>query len=203
MPFVSDWIFVPEAASMIRGRPGVEDSETEILLALRDGALQAQGILDTPDGPQAITLGREWWINLEYRWGPNMVWWRNNDAIIYKTLEGRQISLPPAIKLPEGLEAREVRVRRSDVERLWPVGGSREPAGDPPPITSLGRPRGSTKYDWVAFHAEIAIRMANSLDGFPEVQADLEREMAEWCAAEWGEEPSESVIREQVGRYYR
>lgn len=60
------------------------------------------------------------------------------------------------------------------------------------------------KYDWAAFHAEIAKKVGTDPDGFPVVQADLEREMMEWCEKKWGEDncPVESTIREQVRTYY-
>jgi hypothetical protein len=72
--------------------------------------------------------------------------------------------------------------------------------------TSSVRRRGRRPtHDWASFHAEIARRVGNDPDGFPVVQADLERDMADWCLKEWGEGncPSESTIREQVARYYR
>lgn len=57
-----------------------------------------------------------------------------------------------------------------------------------------GRPR---KYDWDAFHREV-IRLANLPDGLPETQAELERQMAEWCNLHWGVEPSEGVLKDKV-----
>jgi hypothetical protein len=58
------------------------------------------------------------------------------------------------------------------------------------------------KYDWDAFHCEVT-RIANMPDGLPEVQADLERRMAGWCLQEWGEEPSESMLRMHVFMVYQ
>ena len=70
------------------------------------------------------------------------------------------------------------------------------PADSVPPLRN--RP---TKYDWDAFFAEIVIRA--DLDGLPDVQADLERDMADWCLEHWGEQPSESTIRTKVSGIYR
>jgi hypothetical protein len=72
--------------------------------------------------------------------------------------------------------------------------------------TSNVRHRGRRpSYDWAAFHVEVAKRVGSDPDGFPVVQADLERGMADWCLNTWGEDncPSESTVREQVARYYR
>jgi hypothetical protein len=44
-----------------------------------------------------------------------------------------------------------------------------------------GRP---PKYDWQEFHVQIAL-IANSPDGLPERQAELERMMADWCFSKW------------------
>jgi hypothetical protein len=58
------------------------------------------------------------------------------------------------------------------------------------------------KYSWDDFFYEI-IRRANLPDGLPSSQADFEREIAEWCVNKWGEEPSESVLREKISTIYR
>jgi hypothetical protein len=68
----------------------------------------------------------------------------------------------------------------------------------PAPGIQKGRP---PKYDWPAFHAEIAIRA--DLDGLRDTQAELERAMAEWCLRTWGREPPESMVRDNVSRIYR
>jgi hypothetical protein len=64
--------------------------------------------------------------------------------------------------------------------------------------TRRGRRR---KYDWEAFYREI-IRVANEPDGLPEIQADLETRMTEWCEANWDEVPVESMIRTHVSMVY-
>ena len=71
--------------------------------------------------------------------------------------------------------------------------------------TTPARRRGRRpQYDWAPFHAEIARIVGNDPDGFPVIQADLERTMTDWCENKWGENkcPSESTIRNQVSRYY-
>ncbi len=71
--------------------------------------------------------------------------------------------------------------------------------------TTPARRRGRRpQYDWASFHAEIARIVGKDPDGFPVIQADLERTMTDWCETSWGENkcPSESTIRVQVSKYY-
>jgi len=64
------------------------------------------------------------------------------------------------------------------------------------------RPRGRPpKFSWEEFYAEIAVRA--DLDGLPPTQADLTRAMSEWCLKHWGEEPSESLLKEKIAPIYR
>ncbi|MDJ0944575.1 MAG: hypothetical protein QNJ30_14010 [Kiloniellales bacterium] len=72
-------------------------------------------------------------------------------------------------------------------------------AEDLPKGHSSGRPR---KYDWDAFYREV-IRIANLPDGLPATQAELDRTMAEWFQRTYGQEPSESVLKERVRNIYR
>jgi hypothetical protein len=108
----------------------------------------------------------------------------------------------------------DLKVSFDDVKRLWPVSETAEstqlveqPQGPRVPApTTLAAPRGRRpKYDWEAFHIEIARRVGKDPDGLPEVQADLEKAMADWCLMTWGPEglPAESTIRLQVTRHYR
>ena len=73
------------------------------------------------------------------------------------------------------------------------------------PQTTPARRRGRRpKYDWAAFHVEIARRVGKDPDGFPVIKADLEEEMTKWCVKTWGENntPAESTIRLQLSEYY-
>jgi hypothetical protein len=75
----------------------------------------------------------------------------------------------------------------------------------PPPSGTIvertargGRP---PKYRWDDFFAEIIVRA--DLDGLPETQAGLVRNMAEWCLDKWGDEPAESVLKEKISPIYK
>jgi hypothetical protein len=61
-----------------------------------------------------------------------------------------------------------------------------------------GRP---PTFPWDEFFIEI-IRRANMPDGLPETQAELEREMSEWCDQNWGDAPGESTIRGRIAAVY-
>jgi hypothetical protein len=59
------------------------------------------------------------------------------------------------------------------------------------------------KYDWEDFYRQIVL-IANTPDGLPETQAELEREMAQWCIDNnWPSEPSESHIRSKISPIYQ
>jgi hypothetical protein len=61
-----------------------------------------------------------------------------------------------------------------------------------------GRP---TLYDWPTFYVEIIVRA--DLDGLPAKQAELVRDMLEWCQRHWKKEPSESLVKEKIAPIYR
>lgn len=60
-----------------------------------------------------------------------------------------------------------------------------------------GRP---PKWDWDAFTREM-LHLANTPDGLPERPA-LTKHMKEWCQAQWGDEPSDGMIRDRIARLY-
>ena len=61
--------------------------------------------------------------------------------------------------------------------------------------------RGRPSYDWEAVNFEV-VRIANSPDGLPEKQGDLERVILNWCVENWGFEPGESTVRGHISKYY-
>ena len=60
-----------------------------------------------------------------------------------------------------------------------------------------GRP---PKYDWDEFNREV-VRRANTPDGLPDRNM-LTRDMREWCIQHWGDEPSDSLLRERIAKIY-
>ena len=60
-------------------------------------------------------------------------------------------------------------------------------------LSKRGRP---PRYPWDEFWREVT-RIAD-LDGLPEIQADLEEVMAQWCENNWNEQPGTSTIREKI-----
>ena len=63
------------------------------------------------------------------------------------------------------------------------------------------RPGAKPKYNWDEFFTELVVRA--DLDGLPETQAELQREMAQWCTDTWGEEPGESMISGKIRAIYK
>ncbi|MBN8179975.1 hypothetical protein [Roseibium aggregatum] len=78
---------------------------------------------------------------------------------------------------------------------------SQSPSGSPKEQTGppRGRPPG---YDWDRFTLEI-IKRANSLDGLPETQAELVRDMLQWFSDQFGSEPAESSVKARISKIYR
>jgi len=98
-----------------------------------------------------------------------------------------------------------VQFRRDQVERLWPgllTQDNAEPMPQPEPSKAHrnagGRPE---KYDWWSFAVEVA-RRANTPDGLPERHI-LTRDMTDWCATHWAEEPAPSLLRDRIADFYK
>jgi len=62
-----------------------------------------------------------------------------------------------------------------------------------------GRP---TEYDWDGFTMEI-IRLANTPDGLPETQAELNQIMLQWFNNSYGKEPAESSVKSRISKVYK
>jgi hypothetical protein len=69
------------------------------------------------------------------------------------------------------------------------------------PAEATKDPRGRKGYDWDPFWREVT-RIADSLDGLPETQAELETIMSKWCEEAWGKEPAPSTVRERLSPIY-
>ena len=73
-----------------------------------------------------------------------------------------------------------------------------EPGSDLPAKSKGGRPR---EYDWDALTIEI-IRIANSPDGLPEIQAELIEQLLQWCENSWGKQPAHSSVKSRVSKIH-
>ncbi len=69
----------------------------------------------------------------------------------------------------------------------------------PQPERKRGRP---PAYDWDAFYIEV-IRIANTSDGLPTTQSELERKMAQWFVNRYDKEPGETTLKDRVRRIYK
>ncbi len=66
-------------------------------------------------------------------------------------------------------------------------------------IERRGRKR---KYDWDSFYVQVTL-IADEPDGLPTKQADLEKQMADWCLENWEEQPGESAVRGKLSKVYK
>ena len=53
------------------------------------------------------------------------------------------------------------------------------------------------KYDWQSFDAQV-VAIAH-YDGLPDLQAELEKKMLQWCEDHWGSQPGLSTVRGRLG----
>ena len=58
------------------------------------------------------------------------------------------------------------------------------------------------RYPWDDFHAEVARYILKS-GKLPKNQSALVNAMLLWCTNNWGTEPAESIIKEQIAAYYK
>ena len=86
-----------------------------------------------------------------------------------------------------------IEIDTSDLMRVFPDSNSTKK------METRGR---NEKYKWNDFYEKI-ILIADTPDGLPDKQADLEKEMAEWCTFEWDEAPAESTIRAKISPIYQ
>lgn len=63
-------------------------------------------------------------------------------------------------------------------------------------------PGGRPLKDWDTFHVEV-IAIANTPDGLPDKQADLERRMLDWCQQHMADPPQETAVRDRVSAIYQ
>jgi hypothetical protein len=183
----------------------------EVLSALRSGRLQARGILwgsSDKEEDSTVNIHPIFWnfdfVTWPLYFDPNSI---NNEK-----------------QWPAGIELKRSRldedksffgcisVSTSELFLLFPSpsqGGASDINTHPSPTTSLrdeqlgitpdrrGRPR---RYDYQSFYAAIIVRA--DLDGIPEKQAELARDMALWCQAYWGEAPGDTWMKEQLSPIY-
>jgi hypothetical protein len=90
----------------------------------------------------------------------------------------------------------DVEIRCHDLIKWIGEDGKEAPSASTPQNRSGAKPQ----YKWEEFYIEISI--IADLDGLPDIQAELEKEMANWCLENWGKEPSESTIRAKISPIY-
>ena len=75
----------------------------------------------------------------------------------------------------------------------------RQPNSDAEGPAPAKRRGAKPKYAWDEFWREV-VRVANTPDGLPQKQADLESHMLRWCQRSWDDEPGLSTIREKLNK---
>ena len=169
-----DWIALSESAERAAQAFGAELSavETALVAAFHDGKIRTRGRCRRYFAHERLDdVAKSSWDRVSVDWQANKFAILDTGVPIYTFSD--------------------VVVCREDLAK-W-INGAMG-TGQTVQSNKRGRPR---KYDWDAFHREV-IRLANLSDGLPETQAELERQMAEWCDRHWDAEPSESVLKEKV-----
>jgi hypothetical protein len=163
----------------------IEDKhKRELLVALKLGTLRAQGDLWHFDWPRFRLENACSDISPQY-WEWDRVDWEDS---LLRVFRGRS----------HCGEFNEVSVPAVDLLKAFPSGARPLVLEVPSKERRRGRP---PKFNWPAFYAEVAVRA--DLDGLPEVQAELEQAMAQWCSVTWGEEPAEATLRQALSLIYQ
>ena len=177
-----DWVKLSESAERAAQAFGAELSavKTALIDAFHDGKIRTRGRCHSFFGHNVLH------DLASYTWDRADVVWQNNEFTIPDDRLGR-----------ERHTFSDAVVCREDL-KMWINGGAME-IGQHLITKAVQSNKGGRppKYDWDAFHREV-IRLANLPDGLPETQAELERQMAEWCNIHWGVEPSEGVLKDKV-----
>ncbi len=179
-----------------------DDDKRELLAAILSGHLKAMGKWGVDNEGTFAELERETVELPADPWELDMSHWE-----IY--WEGS--SMHPPDYFGETTPINSITVKTDQLMAVFPpppdsgkltadtprtaTGGDNSPAPTP---TKRGRP---PSYDWPEFHAEIAVRA--DLDNLPETQAELEKDMADWCQDKWGEIPATSTIRDKISPIYK
>jgi hypothetical protein len=171
-----------------------EEHKRDLLIALRSEALPATGVLWVTYGPrlkiedQCAEIEANLWDWQWVDWEDSILWVEHTkckrDDKMWKCHSFEAITVPTAFLLTTFPSDRNFRALALE-----------------PPSREEGSRRGRPEqYNWPAFYAEIAVRA--DLDSLPDAQADLERDMAEWCSENWEKVPGESTLREKLSPIY-
>lgn len=202
-------LIIDEATSSIAYGQTVQESERQkvneayqaIQLLLSTGDLTATGmIVDGEVMPiYQIEIPRLFWSNdfVRIDWEKSSA--HNDSSMIWLDIfEQAEIkSSKERDKINKYKTIEEIEISISEFRRyLEPASAQKTPEQK---TETRGR---KPKYDWDAFYIEIG-QIANTIDGLPETQAELEKQMAEWCEQEWQECPGDSTIRGKISSLYQ
>jgi hypothetical protein len=169
-----------------------EQAESLVIERLRRGELRAWGLRNGTGDLEEIEQTQ--WADLRFYYHP----------LRQRTCTSSLSAAPQNFLRPDSTYWTQLTLKREDVLAFWPENLSKR--GSPPPEQVQPREpqrRGrKPKYDWESFQHEIT-RIANTPDGLPEFQSELEEMMADWCLSTWGKEPAESTIRSHVTTVYQ
>lgn len=182
---------LPEVISWIMER-GISEAEAKSILprAFRDGDIRTRGRSKSYTGHdvQAELPGVSW-DQARVNWEESLFSIPSSSGIVGYGLGMRHVIKDVEVSRAELCEWLE-KSEPGDSSR----GANTEPSGQ-----RSGRKRKSI-YDWESFYVEIAV--VADLDSLPDTQADLERDMADWCLETWGRVPSESTLRSKISPIY-
>jgi hypothetical protein len=225
---VEDYQHQSERLSVADAR--FDDTKNALLIALRNGALESNGILQIYSkahpsydaNGEALALGnrcREAWKktfedrkaafgNTEFS---ELLFYERSARIDPLLWDHRLYDWDADfLRSPTWAEIQgsfmSVCVRTEHLAAVF-NSGSRTPvlsSDQNPPQVGLSKPRNRSgrkpEYDWEGFYVEIAV--IADLDGLPDTQAHLTDRMRHWCSEEWDKVPSESRLKEKISRIY-
>lgn len=186
------------------------EAKDKLVAALLTGKIWARGevrISEVPNHRDEIAWGEaDWgWINFLSEIGPERLKGsfshvtRDVPVSLWRDGEIEWFDCSLRFRRPVSGYISKIVLLTRDLFAAFPNGQT--PQQSAPAIEERRPPGAPVKYNWDAFHAEVAVRA--HLDGLPDTLAELEREMAEWCDREWEKTPSESQMREKLAPIYR
>jgi hypothetical protein len=191
----ADWISAQDAVAAVRAAMPNHHPGKELVNAAMKAGFGSRAriaVFFTADGSGALAK-REHAYDIPPEW-----WWPSADTDQPRGLQSVNLTKAEGWALIDAdggqqrVELVGISFRRADVDEHFGI------ASVVTVVQKAPAKRGAKpKYDWHSFHSEALDRLEEN-GGFLGIdwgQSDLEREMLDWCAHQWGVTPGESTAR--------